>query len=111
MGGFWANVANTSTKTKRSSIDHARMVLLQQYLAAVLNVHMFGSGSEQMLVDARTAYCGSDQKAIQTETGLLDTFNSQGDNLGTTPGGSATPSVSKSQADIDAWDVPLNPKD
>src|SRR5262249_44029517 len=56
MGGFWANVASTSTKVKRSSLDHARMVLLQQYFAAVLNVHMFGSGSEAMLVAARTAY-------------------------------------------------------
>src|SRR5215469_17211955 len=92
MGGFWANVANTSTKTKRSAIDHARMVLLQQYLAAVLNVHMFGSGSEAMLAAARAAYCGNDQQAIQQQTGILDAFNSQGDNLGTTPGGSATPS-------------------
>src|SRR5262249_18999596 len=71
MGGFWANVANTSTKTKRTAIDHARMVLLQQYLAAVLNVHMFGSGSEAMLAAARAAYCGTNQQAIQTETGIL----------------------------------------
>jgi hypothetical protein len=112
MGGFFANVANLSGKGgKRSSIDHVRMVMVQQYLAAVLNNHMFGSGTSQMLADARTAYCGSDPKAIQTQTGILDSFNSQGDNLGTTPQGSATPGISKSQADIDAWDTPTHPID
>ncbi len=33
MGGFWANIAKTSTGAKRSSIDQARMQMLQQYLA------------------------------------------------------------------------------
>jgi hypothetical protein len=109
MGGFWANISHTSTKVKRTSIDQARMQMLQQYLAAVLNHHMFGSGTEQMLIDARTAYCGSNETAIQNEVGILGNFNQSGDNLTFTPGASATAQTSKSQADIDAWDVPLTP--
>ncbi|HLW54852.1 MAG TPA: hypothetical protein VKW06_18600 [Candidatus Angelobacter sp.] len=109
MGGFWANISHTSAGKKRLAIDQARMQMLQQYFAAVLNVHFFGSGSEQMLVDARTAYCSGNASAIQAEIGILGTFNSQGDTLGTTPGGSATTKTSKAQADIDAWDQPGTP--
>ena len=32
MGGFWSSVSTTSTGTKRSSLDQARMQLLQQLL-------------------------------------------------------------------------------
>lgn len=39
MGGFWANILQTSTHAKRSAMDQLGMQMLQQYLAAVLNVH------------------------------------------------------------------------
>ena len=110
MGGFWANISKTSTGAKRSSIDQARMQMLQQYLAAVLNVHAFG-GSEAMLSAARTAYCGSDISAIKAQIGILGTFNQSGDSGVFTPGASATAQLSKSQADIDAWDNPTVPQD
>jgi hypothetical protein len=83
MGGFWSNIAQMSGKGgKRSAIDQARMQMVQQYLAALLNNHMFGSGIPKMFKDARDAYCGSSASAIQTEIGILGAFNSQGDNLG-----------------------------
>lgn len=53
--------------------------MLQQYLAAVLNVYKFGSGSEAMLVTARAAYCANNVGAIKTQIGILGSFNSSGD--------------------------------
>ena len=112
MGGFWSGISQKSGKGgKRSSIDQARMQMMQQYLAAVLNFHMFGSIGETILANARAAYCGTNQSAIQGFVGTLGNLNQLGDNLGTTPGGSATSQTSKSQADIDAWDTPTNPVD
>jgi hypothetical protein len=111
MGGFWAGISQMSGKGgKRSSIDQARMQMMQQYLAAVLNYHMFGSIGESVLASARAAYCGTNQSAIQAQIGILGNLNQAGDTLGTTPGGSATTQTSKAQADIDAWDTPTNPK-
>jgi hypothetical protein len=105
MGGFWSNVAKTSTGDKRSAIDQARMQMLQQYLAAVLNFHTFGSGSEAMLLAARTAYCGDDLSAIKAQIGILGAFNESGDSGVFTPGASATPKDSKLQANIVFWDI------
>ena len=56
------------TGKKRTAIDQARMQMLQQYLAAVLNVHLFGSGNETMLATARAAYCGSSASAMHAAT-------------------------------------------
>jgi len=106
MGGFWSNISKTSSGKKRSSIDQARMQMLQQYFAAVLNVHMFGSGSEALLSAARAAYCGTNGAAIGSQVGILGSFNSSGDNQSFDPGQSATTQLSKGYADIDAWDTP-----
>ncbi len=110
LGGFWANIAQMSGKGgKRTSIDQARMQMLQQYLAAVLNVHMFGSGSPGLLSTARAAYCSANETAIKNQVGILGTFNQSGDNQNFDPGTSATAQLSKAQADIDAWDKPQFP--
>jgi hypothetical protein len=112
MGGFWSSIAQKTTNPKnRTSIDQTRMQMIQQYLAAVLNYHMFGSIGETVLANARTAYCGNSQSAIQGFIGTLGNLNQSGDQLGATPGGSATTQISKSQADIDAWDTPTHPVD
>ena len=110
MGGFWSNISKTSKSTARTAIDKARMQMLQQYLAAVLNYHMFGSIGEGTLATARTAYCGTNATAIQNYIGILGNLNQAGDQLGTTPGGSATAQTSKKYADIDAWDIPQFPE-
>ena len=107
MGGFWANVANsTRTTKKRSALDKIRMQFLQQYLAAVLNVHAFGTvipGTS--LATARAAYCGTDTDAIHTQQTLLATYNESGDSGIFTPGASATPNESRLEADIAFWDT------
>ena len=43
MGGFWSDISKKTTGAKRSSLDQARMQLLQQMLAAELNASAFGS--------------------------------------------------------------------
>ena len=105
MGGFWSNIAKTTTGDKRSSIDQARMQLLQQYLAAVLNVHAFGSGSEAMLATARDIYCNGTISQIKAEIGVLGTFNTGGDSQAFTPGSSATAQESKLEANLIFWDA------
>src|SRR5262249_25961407 len=104
LGGFWANVANKTTNPKqRTDLDKARMQMLQQYLAAVLNVYQFGSSYN--LANARTIYCGTDTNAIHTETGNLTNFNESGDSGLFTPGVNATPKESKDQANISFWNT------
>jgi hypothetical protein len=105
MGGFWSSISETSTGANRTDIDQARMQMLQQYLAAVLNFHTFGSGSEAMLVAARTAYCSNDLSAIKAQVGILGAFNESGDSGIFDPGSSATPKLSKEQANIVFWDI------
>jgi hypothetical protein len=108
MGGFWANVANLSVRTnkKRLDLDKFRMQFLQQYLAAVLNVHAFGTAIPgTTLAAARAAYCGTDIDAIQAQKNLLAAYNSMGDNQTFTPGASATPAESRLEANIGFWDT------
>jgi hypothetical protein len=64
-----------------------------------------------MLSDARTAYCGNDQSAIQAQIGILGNFNQSGDNQTFSPGASATTQESKKEADIPFWNTPLTPHD
>jgi hypothetical protein len=112
MGGFWSNIAQKSTKGgKRSPIDQARMQMVQQYLAAVLNSHMFGSTPPSPFSVYRSDYCGTDASKIQADIGILGNFNQSGDSLAFEPGQSATAQTSKSQADLDAWDTPVSPQD
>jgi hypothetical protein len=85
------------------------MQMLQQYLAAAINVAQFGSNTEAFLAAARTAYCGSDLNAIKDQIGILGGYNESGDSGLFTPGVSATTKLSKDQADIDAWDIPQFP--
>ena len=106
MGGFWANIANTSTKGKRSDIDKARMQLLQQLLAAELNFSAFGSSPSPITTaQAEAAFCGTDINAIKAAQVAMGAFNESGDSGAFTPGASATPKISKDIANIAYWDV------
>jgi hypothetical protein len=106
MGGFWSSIAMTTTRQKRSALDKARMQFLQQYLAAVLNVHIFGTPIPgTSLANARATYCGTDSRAIITQAGLLGAYNESGDNGVFTPGANATAQLSKLQADEAFWNT------
>jgi len=108
MGGFWANVSQTSGHTKRLSLDQVRMQALQQYLAAAINVAQFHSNTEAFLAAARTIYCGTDVSAIQGLIGTLGSYNTSGDAGVFDPGVSATAPESKKEANIPFWDVTIH---
>jgi hypothetical protein len=106
MGGFWSGISFTSTKGKRSSLDQARMRLLQQLLAAELNHSAFGSSpSGTTFAAAEAAYCGTDVTAINNAASAMGAFNESGDSGLFTPGVSANAKEAKTTALLSFWDV------
>jgi len=107
LGGFWSGISQTSTGKKRSSLDQARMQLLQQLLAAILNHAAFGSSPSGSIsiADAKAAFCGTNATAIQNALSAMAAFNTQGDNGLFTPGASANGKVAKDLANIPFWDT------
>src|SRR5712691_2314232 len=92
MGAFWSDVSKKSTGAKRSSLDQARMQLLQQLIAAELNASAFGtvpSGVSGMFAAWEAAYCGTNTNAIKNAQQQAASFNSAGDSSTFTPGTSA----------------------
>ncbi|MBA3877352.1 MAG: hypothetical protein C0498_10505 [Anaerolinea sp.] len=106
MGGFWSNIAKTSTGAKRIQIDQARMQLLQQLLASILNNQLFGSSPTGMTIDqAKAAYCSGTIQQIKAAQSAMASFNESGDSGLFTPGASANPKDAKAIADYVFWDV------
>jgi hypothetical protein len=107
MGGFWASIPFTTSKDKRSDIDAARMRLLQQLLAAMLNNAAFGSSPSGgiSIAQAEAAYCGSDIDAIKAAAAAMGAFNESGDTGLFDPGLSADPKFAKSIADLAFWNL------
>ena len=109
MGGFWSDISKTSTGTKRSALDQARMQLLQQLLAAELNASAFGSvptgGTGQFAV-WEAAFCGTNQSAIKSAQQRAASFNTNGDSGTFTPGTSADSKGARAIANYAFWDKP-----
>jgi hypothetical protein len=108
MGGFWSSISKTSTGAKRSTLDQARMQLLQQLLAAELNASAFGSvpaGGSGMFAQWESALCGTNITAIKTALNQAAAFNTQGDSAVFTPGVSADSKYARSIADYAFWNV------
>ena len=106
MGGFWSNIAKTTTGAKRSALDQARMQLLQQLLAAELNASAFGSSpGAGMFAAWESAYCGTDITAIRTAMSQAAAFNTSGDSGIFTPGTSADAKHARAIANLVFWDV------
>jgi hypothetical protein len=106
MGGFWSDVSKTSTGGKRSSLDQARMQLLQQLLAAELNASAFGSAPSSGTFAAwETAYCGTSASAIKTAQQQAASFNTAGDSGVFTPGTSADSKNARAVANYAFWDI------
>jgi hypothetical protein len=108
MGGFWSNIAKTSTGAPRASLDKARMQLLQQLLAAELNASAFGSvpsGGSGMFAAWEAAYCGTNVTAIKNALQQAASFNTAGDSGLFTPGTSADSKHAREIADMSFWDI------
>jgi hypothetical protein len=124
FGAFEANVAKmyyryawNNYMDNRSPIDSARISMLHQLLAAILNGATWGSGMNDpvtgldLVTAANNAYSGDNREEIIRITGLLDNFNGSGENIlvptGFPGSGNATPAQSRKIADIAFWDGPL----
>jgi hypothetical protein len=119
-GGFWSSIPKTSTKQNRSALDQARMQLVQQLLAAMLNVMMdqhaftnyLGDGSEwfdtdlTLINNGKAAYCGTDVALILARAAELEAFNTGGAETPLPPGvnPAADPKTSKTVAVEEYWD-------
>jgi hypothetical protein len=107
LGGFWSSIANKDPKGKRTSIDQARMQLVQQLLAAILNNSVFGSvpSGSISIQQAEDAYCGNSIADIKAAAAAMGAFNESGDSGVFTPGVSANGKLAKSLADLAYWNT------
>jgi hypothetical protein len=109
LGGFWANIAKTTTNVKRSDIDQARMQLLQQLLAAILNNAAFGSSPPGPITIAlaKDYYCNGTLQQIKGAAAAMAAFNESGDSGLFTPGVAANGKDAKNSANIAFWNSTL----
>jgi len=107
LGGFWSGISKTTKNKARSDLDQARMQLLQQLLAAILNHQAFNSSptGSISITAAKAAYCGTDIGLIKDAQSQMAAFNTSGDNGTFTPGGSANGKLAKTLADLVFWDI------
>ena len=89
--------------------DQARMQLMQQLLAAILNDINFNGGAGSMLIaNAKTTYCNTSATKAQIVSyeGQLDAYNNSGDALPTNQDtGKADPKASLANANISTWNT------
>jgi hypothetical protein len=108
LGGFWANIAKQSDGDKRDAQDQAKMRLLQQLLAAILNNAAFGSAPTTVTIDqAKAIFCDPNATLTQINNAAsaMAAFNESGDSGLFTPGVAANGKDAKQFADIAFWDV------
>ena len=107
MGGFWSSISKQTDGDKRIKLDAARMQLLQQLLAAILNNQLFGStpGGSISIDDAKAAFCTGTLTQVKAAQAAMASFNEGGDSGLFTPGASADPKGAKDIANEEFWDV------
>ena len=109
FAGFYASLPKTTTGAKRTSLDHARMQMLQQWLAAKLNCAAFGCSSttQTLLTNAATAFSGTNKTLILNYASQLDAYNNSNDALLISGQGKATPQTSQSTAStqLSFWNI------
>ena len=98
-GGFWSNIAKKSNGANRLALDQARMQLIQQLLAAMLNRQAFGAVDGGVIAAGEAAYCrtvnpldpafntvAEVRAAVLSAAGALATFNEGGESVPLPPG-------------------------
>ncbi|MDP2723342.1 MAG: hypothetical protein Q8O72_11340, partial [Bacteroidales bacterium] len=108
FGGFYAPISKTTSGSKRSAVDQARIQLLQQLLAAKLNCGTFGCSASihTLITGADAAYVAGNKTAILNYASLLDAYNNSGDTIIIGNAGNATPKTSQGLADKAFWNAP-----
>jgi hypothetical protein len=108
LGGFWAGISKQSDGDKRDAQDQAKMRLLQQLLAAILNNAAFGSAPTTVTIaDAKAIFCDPNATLTQINNAAsaMAAFNESGDSGLFTPGVAANGKDAKSNANIAYWDL------
>lgn len=108
-GAYYSSIPKTTQNKNRTSIDKARMQLLQQLVTAKLNCAAFGCPIivQDMIDDADAAYANGPAALILVYAGGLDAYNNSGDTIIMSGNpGKATPKTSQSLADKLFWNQP-----
>jgi hypothetical protein len=128
FGAFWSSNSHDSNGIKRDSLDQARIILLKQLLAGILNEHAFNWTTESLptvpmdaphvdyrglnLIEAgHKAYSSDVRGEITYIASLLDDWNNSGSNLPFPPEfpyylGPARPDLAQEYACPGYWDDP-----
>ena len=108
-GGFWSSIPKLSDgKTSRTSLDQARMQLVQQLIAAKLNVKAFGLtlDNPNLISDANNICKTGTPSQIIAQVGILDQFNNSGDKASwSAPYQQGTGGYKGDTANKKAWDI------
>jgi hypothetical protein len=109
-GGFWSSISKKSTGASRTSVEQARMQMVQQLLAAMLNVGAFGAHDGGLIATAKGVYCsvGSTRGQILEQASLLAAFNESGDSFPFPPGFvllPTAPQTAKAAANKPYWNT------
>jgi uncharacterized repeat protein (TIGR02543 family) len=111
FGAFWSNIAFKTDGTQRTLLDQARMQLLQQLVAAMLNVKAFGdddlSTGARLIAAGKAAFASTAGAQILRCANLLAAFNESGKNESLPPGvipGPADPITAQAIANRVFWD-------
>ena len=108
-GGFWSGISKTSTGKARTALDQARMKLVQQLQAAILNHDVFGAPDNGKIAQAKADYCGTNATAITNDAGALGQFNQSGEVVPLDPSQfaltPAEPQKAQTTANKAYWDV------
>ena len=108
-GGFWSSISKKSTGATRAPVEQARMQMVQQLLAAMLNVRAFGANDDGLIGTAKGVYCsaGSTRGQILVQASALAAFNESGDSVPLPPGFvllPTAPQTAKAAANKPYWD-------
>jgi len=108
FGAFYSSISKMTSGVKRTSLDQARMIMLQQLVAAKLNCAAFGCSEEtqDLISDADTAFASGSASEILALASQLDAYNNGGDALPISLSSAATPKNSQNQANKVFWDAP-----
>jgi hypothetical protein len=108
-GGFWSGISKTSTGKARTALDQARMKLVQQLQAAILNRDVFGAPDNGKIAQAKADYCGTNATPITNDAGALGQFNQSGEVVPLDPSQfaltPAEPQKAQTTANKAYWDV------
>lgn len=108
FAAFYSSIPKLSVGGKRTSLDQARMIMVQQLVAAKLNCAAFGcsAATQTLISNADAALIGTNEGTIKTLSGQLDAYNGSGDSMSITLSGKATPKDSKdlAQGGLVFWD-------